>query len=373
MASGKAGLDFSALSGKPLGFRDVTAAGTGQSTATALANYSGFLYSSSSDGTTAVKLPAGYLGEFIVVHNKSTATGVLNVYPSTSGTVNGQSANAAFAVGIGATAFFFCRAANTWVALSSAGGGSGSGSQNAITITDATTPSLTTQAGSTNTGFVLINGKTSGSLKITTADATAQAVVVTTAAQTVGGSTLTIPDMAGVSDTFDFLAKAQTISGVKTFTGDNVYSTEYKVLAATQNFDNQVGAGTTLTTITGMSWTVVPGTYYFKFRGTISITANNGLKMAFKLTGTSLTSLALRTYLSTDTDNTGGVSTAFTTTTDQALIFDDVATVYTNVTLEGTMVVGTGGTIALQAAEHTAHNDDCLILLGAFSQMTRVL
>jgi hypothetical protein len=72
----------------------------------------------------------------------------------------------------------------------------------AVTITDATTPSLTTASGKTNTGFLLINGKTSGSLKLITADATAQALVVSGAAQTSGTATISIPDLAGVNHSF---------------------------------------------------------------------------------------------------------------------------------------------------------------------------
>jgi len=69
----------------------------------------------------------------------------------------------------------------------------------ATTIADATTPSLTTAAGKTNTGFVLINGKTSGGLKVTAADAAAQTVTINLAAQTTGAATLTIPDQGGTS------------------------------------------------------------------------------------------------------------------------------------------------------------------------------
>ncbi len=82
----------------------------------------------------------------------------------------------------------------------------------AVTVTAGTTPSITTQAGSSNTGFVQINGKTSGSTKIITADSTAQAVVISTAAQTTGGSTLTIPDQAGASSSFVFTTLAQALS-----------------------------------------------------------------------------------------------------------------------------------------------------------------
>jgi len=87
----------------------------------------------------------------------------------------------------------------------------------AVTVNDATTPSITLASGKTNTGFFLVNGKTSGGLKLIAADAAAQTVTVSLAAQTTGASTQTIPDMAGSSDTFVFLAKAQTLTN-KTLT-----------------------------------------------------------------------------------------------------------------------------------------------------------
>lgn len=132
----------------------------------------------------------------------------------------------------------------------------------ATTINDATTPSLTTASGKTNTGFVQVNGKTSGSLKIITADATAQAVTVTAAAQTTGATTLTIPDMANVSDTFVFLAKAQTLT-TKTLTSPVINgatssgSTALDFSGSTGTFKTSTGTNTL-----GGSGTVtnVPGT-----------------------------------------------------------------------------------------------------------------
>lgn len=87
----------------------------------------------------------------------------------------------------------------------------------AIAVNDVTTPSVTLTDGSTNTGFFWVKGKTSGSLKITTADATAQAVILTAAAQTVGGATFTIPNAAGAAQTLVTLALTQTLTN-KTLT-----------------------------------------------------------------------------------------------------------------------------------------------------------
>lgn len=110
----------------------------------------------------------------------------------------------------------------------------------ATTIADATTPSLTTASGKTNTGFVQINGKTSGATKITTADATAQTVTISTAAQTTGASTLTIPDQAGSSRNFVFDTLAQTLTN-KTISGSsNTLSNVALSSLATQAADTVV-------------------------------------------------------------------------------------------------------------------------------------
>ena len=93
-----------------------------------------------------------------------------------------------------------------------------SGAASATTFTaNGATPTFTTAAGETNTGNVTINGKTSGSLVITTADSSAYALTVLAAARTVGTATITIPDTANVADTFALVTKAQTLAN-KTLT-----------------------------------------------------------------------------------------------------------------------------------------------------------
>lgn len=104
-----------------------------------------------------------------------------------------------------------------------------------LIIGNSTTPVLTVQSGKTNTGYIEMKGKTSGMLKITANDATAQTITLTTAAQTSGAATITIPDLAGVNQTLSFLAKAETLSGAKTFSGG--------VLASGAN-DNDFSGGT---------------------------------------------------------------------------------------------------------------------------------
>lgn len=81
-----------------------------------------------------------------------------------------------------------------------------------LLITSAT-PNIITASGQTNTGYLQLNGKTSGALKILPVDAAGQIVTVSLAAQTVGSATLTIPDMANVNKTVAWL-ESPTFTGV---------------------------------------------------------------------------------------------------------------------------------------------------------------
>ena len=193
-------------------------------------------------------------------------------------------------------------------------------------------------------------------------------IVDASSTQTLTNKTLTAPTI-----TAPVITGAATIAAGATLAQGVIFS-DVKALAASQNFDNQVGAGTTLTNITGMSWTLIAGaTYKFKAKFNTTQGTTGGLKAAFKLTTATLTSINLRVKSSTDTDNTGAVSTHFTTTTDQATWFDQKAVAYTYHEVEGTFVVGTAGSIAAQAAQNTADNEDSIILIGSFAELVRVL
>lgn len=67
-------------------------------------------------------------------------------------------------------------------------------------------------SGGDSTGYVEIDGLTSGGLRLTVADASAFLVTATLAAQTSGTAALTIPDFAGQANTFVFTALAQSLS-----------------------------------------------------------------------------------------------------------------------------------------------------------------
>lgn len=124
---------------------------------------------------------------------------------------------------------------------------------NGATTITAATPSLTTATGQTNTGFLEVLGKTSGGLKITTADATAEVLTLSAAAQTSGNATLSLPNLAGSNDTVATLAASQALTN-KTLNGLTVTSSTGTLTIAngkTATVSNTLTlAGTDATTMT---------------------------------------------------------------------------------------------------------------------------
>lgn len=182
------------------------------------------------------------------------------------------------------------------------------------------------------------------------ANGTVKTLVDTATAQTLTNKTLTNPTITGSTQT------------------GGVYSDD-KVLAATASFQTNTVAAT----LTGFSWTVVPGTYLFEVNLPSTMTANGGLTVNFALTTAVLTSIQYQSYAATASDNTTAVSTQGTTATTGTKIFDSKAAAYTLVNIKGTMVVGTGGTFAWQACQNTSNSDTTSVLLGSYGALTRVL
>lgn len=303
----------------------------------------------------------------VTVNGTLTDSGSTLASPAITGTVSGAAAyttptltTPVISTGLtasGSAANTFAGSTGTFITSSGANTLSG-----AVSIADATTPSLTTATGKTNTGFVTILGKTSGGFKLFTADATGQTVTLAPIAQTVGASTLSIPDMAGSSDTLVFQALSQALT--KKIYSDNKYIAEV-------TYDNT----STLATITGLSWTVVAGaTYAFDIVLSTIMTTNGGLKVAFTLTTATLSAIRYNTYQSTAADNSTAVSSTGTTTTSATAMVNNKDAAYTTTRIYGTFVVGTGGTLVFQAAQNTAASgaDVSTINVGSYCLMQRI-
>jgi len=121
--------------------------------------------------------------------------------------------------------------------------------------------------------------------------------------------------------------------------------------------------------IPGLSFTVEPGTYAFRlYLPSTVASGTGGIKYAFNYTDAVLSSI----------EATGAGHTASavavqhtTTATTQADLFSQAAVViYTIIT--GTMVVTTGGTVAVQMAQNTSNASNTVALIGGFGEFSLV-
>lgn len=128
-------------------------------------------------------------------------------------------------------------------------------------------------------------------------------------------------------------------------------------------------ASTTYANVTGLTYTVVPGTYKFTvFLPSTVASGTGGIKYALNYTGTVLSSI--------ESTAQGFTASAVavqhtTTTTTQTDLFTQAAVVLF-VQIEGTMVVTTGGTIDVQVAQNTSNASNTVALVGGSLQMTRI-
>jgi len=162
-----------------------------------------------------------------------------------------------------------------------------------------------------------------------------------------GSTTQTLPAVTGT---------------VASTTGSNLFVADLKRCTA------QVDATTTtLANVTGLSFTVVPGTY--QFVGYIDTTCGGtgGVKLAFNYTTAVLS--AINANAIALTASAVAQSKTTTTTTQTSIVASNTA--FTQVQLNGTMVVTTGGTVDLQFAENSA-NSTSSVLVGSSLQFTRI-
>lgn len=237
---------------------------------------------------------------------------------------------------------------------------------------------------------VVLAGSTSG-----TAEIYAPAVAATSVATLPVGTTT----LAGLAIAQTFTA-AQTFNnstvkllgsstGANTITALNASATNYTssipavtgVLASTSGANLYVSdvtrcsasvtatSTTTFANVTGLTQIVVPGTY--RFRCVLPSTVaggTEGIKYAFNYTTAVISSIE-----ATGIGFTAAASALqhTTTTTAQANLFSQAAVVLMTL-IEGTMVVGTGGTVDLQMAQNTSGATNSVTLIGSSMEFTRI-
>lgn len=121
--------------------------------------------------------------------------------------------------------------------------------------------------------------------------------------------------------------------------------------------------------VTGLSFTVVPGTYAFKLvRPSTVASGTGGIKYAFNYTTAVLSSL--QSSAAGFTASAVAVQNV-TSTTTQADLFTQAAVVIRTI-IEGTMVVTTGGTVDVQMAQNTSNASNTVALIGGSGEFIRI-
>lgn len=191
--------------------------------ATGLAVNGGTTIAPSDNSTVIYKIPTTGLstvGFNVGAIASGTGTISYSSYPSKGTTVQPNTANPATTVALvdnTAVAFQFAEATNAYETFVTSNGTESVNFGQKVLVNNATTPILEIATGMTNTGRIDIKGKTSGIFRLTTADATAQTLTLSVAAQTTGAATVSIPDCAGAAQTLVTLALTQTLTN-KTLT-----------------------------------------------------------------------------------------------------------------------------------------------------------
>lgn len=234
-------------------------------------------------------------------------------------------------------------------------------------------------AGSTSGTTTLVATAAAGSTTITFPAATDTVAVLgtaqsITAAKTYTNSTIKLLGSSTGANTFtaanagasNFTTTFPAVTGVlATTTGSNLFYPDVTRCSAavTKN------ASAAYANVTGLSQTVVPGTYRFSCRLPSTVAnGTGGIKYAFNYTTTVLTSIEAtgigHTASAVATQHT-------TTTTTQTDLFTQAAVVIFTY-IEGTMVVSTGGTIDLQMAQNTSDASNTVALAGGTMEFVRI-
>lgn len=187
----------------------------------------------------------------------------------------------------------------------------------------------------------LIAFKSSGATTATTA---------TIASTTAANATYTLPPSTGV------------LAGT---TGTNLYVADLKRTSASVTKN----ANVTYANVTGLSFTVVPGTYaFYAYLPSTVASGTGGIKYAFNYTTTVVSVLQATGVGSTASAQAVQQTTTTTTQTD---IFTQAAVVLLT-ELIGTMVVTTGGTVDIQMAQNTSNGSDTVAVVGGYAEFVRI-
>lgn len=136
-------------------------------------------------------------------------------------------------------------------------------------------------------------------------------------------------------------------------------------------FDAVTGTtGATLTNVVGMVTGVLPaGTYAYKIHVSGVATANSGMKLGLKFgTASMLTSIENVSRAFT----ASAIATSHSTTATDAATLLGSTTAIINAELEGTVVIGTAGTLQLQAAQNAAHADTTSVYVGSYMTFRKI-
>lgn len=232
------------------------------------------------------------------------------------------------------------------------------------------TATLTGGTGVTVSGVSVIPPNTIGRFLVTytaTATLTMVGVGVTqniaTALTVLGSSTGASAIQSGNTGTSNFISTLPAVTGVLSSTsGANLYTADLKRCSGTVT-----SSSTTLANVTGLSFTVVPGTYKFTLVLQGVADGTGGIKYAFNYTTAVLSSLQAS---ANGTTAAASATQSTTSTSTQALLFDQAAAVL-QVIVHGTMIVTTGGTVDVQVAQHAA-NASSTTVVGSTAEFIRI-
>lgn len=214
-----------------------------------------------------------------------------------------------------------------------------------------------------------LSGLSAGTSTITVPDGN-DTMATIAGTQTLTNKTITAPVLSGSA------TGTYTLAGTPTITAPTISTpTISDPILTSQKYSTLITytSDTTLANITGLTgFTLTAGaTYVFEMDIKSTCTTTGGLSMAFKYTTATVSALNVSV---TQCAAASIVTSLYTVTTDQAKFIDNKTAAFLVNRITGTLVVGTGGTVAVQAAQNTSAGggDVTSILAGSWCRFTRV-